>query len=265
MGWITPTLAAIFLILGALALFVKGSIGNTLRGVLVLPPFKAKTWAIIILGVGLIFGGVAGIQGIWSNYVTPTTGGFITDEKPVLSGVVDMQCRVQSIGAATANTLIATRSDTGDVKHYYIDVPERNMTASFQVNLSCDRGGDISKGAVASCYVKADSFRSDTSTTDSNTYYIVATSTTKSRVEGMPWEQTVYLEDNAGSTTSSTKEKVQFAFAQDEANQKLSVLATLPGATVGGQLLNQTSKDLKIYCDGAEQGRITITKLGKDA
>jgi len=268
LGWaITGLTALILFLVGLLGLTGWTSIGKMIRGFgkSTLRGFAVFVFAIfLILGIaggGVMFG-FTGIKGLFGVATTAS----VFQEEPVVTGIEALDCQVSAVGLTIASagaTGTSVRTDVTNLKNYYVDMPQTNFTATNIIypNITCNRGGNIRQGVSTTCLAKCGSFKSLTSTTDSNTYYICGTATTRSVVPGYTWQQSVYLADNAIATTSSTKEKIQFVFAQDEATQALNIAITPPGATVGGYLTNNTAIPVIIECDGQEVSRITINKV----
>lgn len=255
-----------------LALGVVGLLSKTVRRTLFgwVSIGNPQLWSILFIGAGLVFGGLAYGSGLLASSSITTAAGIDNDmdEGEISAGAVNIgDCEfLQATEVAPASTNITLRADTSKLNHYYVDVKEDSGAGSVNATLSCPRITDnIRLGQSSVCYAKADSFRSETSTTDSNTYYIVATSSSASKIAGFPWSQTIYLKSGAVATTSDVKEKTELIWAQDAARQTLGVYATLPGATAFGYMNNQTSKDINIYCEsqGSDKivGTLTVTKV----
>lgn len=264
-GISSVVLGAILFVAGLLAL-MKGSIGTSIRGVFgAIPIGTPKLWAVIAVVIGLALGGAGFVWGGATGlFHSATTASQVNTQNGVIATSL-LNCQMNTPTEETTASNITFRSDPNDLTHQYADVKYTNGAYSINGSLFCtDTRSDIRQGAAHDCHVEAQSFRSETSTTDSNTYYIVATSTTASQVPGYAWQQNVNLKDegttNSGAVTTDPKEKASLVFAQDEATQYLGYNVTLPGATVFGYLNNQTSKDVKFVCDGKTVGTLTITK-----
>jgi hypothetical protein len=266
LSWITGLWALIFLLAGFIAVFFRGGLGSSIRSVFgIIPIGNPKLWGVIFIVLGLMFGGLAygwnQISGLTAGIGTATTIGTT----PTTSQLTN--CRFQYASAskdAGVAGAVAT-VDTSDLSHYYYYTKATNGSVSLNGTISCDRTGDIDKAYATNCWIVSDSFRSESSTTDSNTYYTIATSSTKSKVPGFPWAQTAYLQSGAVATTASDQEVTQIVFTGGSgaiATQQLGYYFTLPGQTAFNYLNNQTSKDVNIYCDGNQKvGRITIQKI----
>jgi len=265
---VSGLVALILFLIGLVGLFGRKGLGQSVRGMLgMIPIGNPKLWAAILLIVGIAAGGAAfgwsyvssGLSG-----VTTATGLGATEGLSVQDAAVS--CRFVSAPTSATAPGVTARADTSDLTNYYADVIYTNGTNSINGTILCksDRA-DIRQGVKSTCYAKADAFRSQTSTTDSNTYYILATSTTPSVVPGMTWQQTAYLADSGGTataaTTSSQKESIDLVFAQDETEQYLGFYLTLPGSTVFGYLNNQTSSQVHIICDDEEVSTVTVVKV----
>lgn len=269
---ISGLVAFIFLLVGVIGLVGKKSLGGSVRSVLgMIPIGNPKLWAAILLIFGFAFGGLtyglsAG-QSLFSGVGLGTASGLTgSDVKGVSAATVD--CTFSGVSATTAAGVanISIRSDPNNLKVKYADVKESGGSYSIAGNLSCNRiTNDIRQGQQVGCQIVGDTFRSETSTTDSNTYYIVATSTSASKIKGLSWAQTAYLQDNAGASTTSDQEITKLTFAQDEVNQKLGFLFTLPGNTPFGYLNNQSSNNVVISCGDQTVGTIVVTKVAGTA
>lgn len=267
LGISTAALAAIGLFIGLIGMFGKGAWGESVRGYLqAFPPYNAKLWAVIILIVSLIGGGIGATIGFGSSLVgkidtSDLTGGDKSDSNVVSA----LNCEFTTPQEVTATDNVTVRADPNKLNHYYADVGAFSGAASINGTLFCkDNRQDISKGTKHDVYVKAGAFRNEVSTTDSNTYYILATSASASKVPGFSWQQTAYLADkgttNAGAATTDTKERIDLVFAQDEASQYVGYYLTLPGATAWSYLNNQTSVDIDFVADGSTVATMTVTK-----
>ena len=202
---------------------------------------------------------------------TLATGSILGDKNVVsASALTDLECKFATpnlVGALVTNGVSFT-ADPNDLSHYNVYVIHNNGTNSINGTLSCVRQGDIELSARSTCYVKAESFKSETSTSDANVYYILATTSKKSEVAGFPWAQTAYLKDGAIATTSSDQEKTDLVFtggASAEAQEDLGYYITFVGQTAFNYLNNQTSNDVNIFCDvnGVDKkvATLTITKV----
>lgn len=257
-------LALSLLIIGLIGLFAKRTLGQTIRGVLgVIPIGSPKLWSAIILVIGIMAGGWAvGMSYVQSGVSTASLGIGDSDVSSVEPAMLD--CKFSTYGVTPIDRNESLSLDSSDNSHLLIILPNGTASGDASINgtLSCDSDrANIRQGSVANCEYRVSGFRSKVSTTDSNTYYIVATSTSASAISGYPWQLTAYLNDNAVATTSSDQEKTKLVFAQDEASQDLGFYFTLSGDTVLNYLREDIDpQDVSIVCDGVEQARITITK-----
>jgi hypothetical protein len=271
---IAGLLALILAIVGVLMLTKINlfGLGPTVRSV------GGKRFAVII-GIVLLVVSIGGAITYVKNLNVGNllqTGSLTTKELEAgTAGITGLSCvfaTPTNVAPEVAVPGIKFRADPDDLSHYYADVQHVNGTASINGTLSCRRTGDVNLAGVAQCYAKADSFRSETSTSDANVYYIVATTASASKVAGMPWRQTIYLNDGAVATTASEAEETDLVFVGGsgaESQEDLGYYLTLPGATAWSYLNNQTSNDVHIYCNfgaGDEQvARLTITKVTSTA
>jgi hypothetical protein len=265
---ISGGVALTLLLAGLFGLLSKGSIGQSVRSVFAMIPIgNPKLWSAIILVIGLIAGGFGFGQGLVSGLFGMGTVASITSENAVNVGGPQLaNCQITTISttAATTGGNTTLRADPNDLTHYYIDLKNTTNAGAASINgtITCDRVIDnIRIGQTASCQIVSDSFRSQTSTTDANTYYFVATSTSKSAISGFPWAQTAYLNDGAVATTSSRREVTPYTFAQDTVSKSLGFYFTLPGATTMNYLNDNNGGDITVSCDGNKVAKFTITKL----
>lgn len=227
----------------------------------------------VILGIALIVISVGGAITYVKGFNLGSgnllgTASLGEDELPSTSAITSLACVFAVPTEHQPLDNLSFRADPSNLAHYYVDAKyDVDGDSSFNGTLSCKREGDIEKAGKAVCYAMADSFRSETSTSDSNTYYIVDTSASASKVTGFPWAQVIYLNDGAIATTSSDREKTDLVFtggSSAESQEDLGYYITLPGNTIFGYLNNQTSNDINIYCNwGAgdqEVAKFTITK-----
>lgn len=268
MPWITPVIAFIFLVVAVFGIFTKSG-KNLLRAI----PFgNPMLWSVVFLIVGLLFGGIAYGGDLFNNLGTATISGPST--QPGVTAQAEIgACTLSTLSTAGAGgTGISTRTDPSNLQHYYIDVPTSNSSASLNGTLSCPLLDDsVSTARSTKCYITSSSFRSQVSTTDSNTYYIIATTASSSKVNGYPWAQTAYLNDGSVATTSSNQEATTVAFAEGTAIRLVGYYFTLPG-TAFATLNNQTQNDISLYCGaglgadgkyrgGSKEFTWTVTKL----
>ena len=262
--FISGTIAAILLVIGVLST-TKGTLGGYAKAITGILPFgNAKLWGIIFITAGLIAGGATVLWSGASNVISGASVGGLGNANPSVSAQSAMigTCTLSTISYTTAaqGGGITFSADANDLTHETIIVPTSNSSASINGTLSCPSlRSDYRQGVVANCQVQSDSFRSDVSTTDSNTYYILATSTIASKISGYKWAQTAYLNDGSVATTTSDQEATQLVYAQDVAKRSLGFYMTLPGSDFAKRN-NQTSSDVKIVCDDSQEFRFTITK-----
>lgn len=201
------------------------------------------------------------------------TGSIIGEEQPnTLPGITGLTCVFNSAPSGVTGTYLTdtaasglyTDDDPNDLSHYTVYVLHNNGTRTINGTVSCTRTGDINSAASAKCWAVADTFRSQTSTTDSNTYTWVLTNAVKSKISGVPWQQDIHLNDGSAGSASTDAEETYLAFnggSSAEQQEDLGYFFTLPGATPWSYLNNQSAGDVKIYCDGAQVARITVQKV----
>jgi hypothetical protein len=267
-GGVVALVAAIIF---AIAAFGKGGIANSIKGVLgMIPVGSPKLWAIIgFIFFGLVAGGLSyGWAAVSGSSLFGTAS--IVDQQTSVPATTLSNCYFatysMSAGAAHGNTTFSV--DTANRAHLYVAVKNTSDAPSASINgtLKCSRSGDIDKAAQVTCIVKSHSFKSLTSTTDSNTYYILATSTQASVVPGYTWAQTAYLNDGSIATTSSNQEQSTIVFpgaGSAAADRSIGFYLTLPGATVFNYLTtaNSATVDVDIQCNGVNVGTLTVSKV----
>lgn len=259
--------AFIILIVGVFGLIGKGVLGSYAKAILgAIPIFNAKLWAILFVVIGLSFGAIAGGRMAYDRVKGTITETATFGEVPsveISGDMLDCEIATKSLTTALANGNATWRADKQDRQHYYLDLVNATSVLDDSINgtLSCTRSGSVIEGGAILCHVEGDSFRSEVSTTDSNTYYLFATGTSKSRLSGYTWAQTVYLNDNAVATTSSDQEQTYLTFDDNEAKEDLGFYLTLGGATNLNYLDEQSSLDARIVCNGVTQYTITATKI----
>lgn len=259
-------IGALFMALGVLIMFVP-----KVRGFLKAVPLVSKLpyviVAIALFLVGFSAGGIGWYQSTLQGATASITGnaaaGAAVASAAVISDSYWSAAPTGSAAATSENASLVTKSlDVNDDSHYTLFlINATNMGAAiYTANITLQRE-DVSKAQAITCYAKADTFRSETSTTDTNVYYIVETSTAKSQVEGVPWQQTIYLANGVAAGTGSNKEKVSVTFAEGTAQTILGVYVKLPGDTSFNYLTgSQATPSIRVYCGGQQVGVLTFDK-----
>jgi len=274
LSFIPPLWAGIVLIIAVLGLVFRNKLATAIAKINPLLP--AKQTLMVIGVVGILAGGIGWIVSTAQDLAGGLTGGTasIIGQRTTAVQKSSLSCRfVDSVAgeteASTANSTDATYSeDSYDEAHYTAYLENRTDTSMatgvILANLTCDRDGNYDMEEAFDCWVESDSFRSDVSTSDTNTYYIIETTNKDSYVDGFPHRQTAQINDNAGATSSSSTERKMIVFADGDAEQKIGIRFTLPGATVFNYLasdkLGGTTPSVRIFCDGQQKGYITIVK-----
>jgi len=255
-------LAGVFLLVGILGVFFKNSIARKFAVIGSPLGLKVETTLYVLGIVGFVAGGLAFVMAIPGMFLGTASvlGG---DDAVSIEGAM-LDCKFSTLSLDDGNWNSTRTLSSTNNRHYTVFIQNETSSGDRSINgtLDCDsERADIRQGVSASCHIESDSFKSFTSTTDSNTYYISATDTTQSEVDGHTWRQTAYIQDNAVATTSSDQEETKLVFAQDEASQDLGFYVTLPGDTVLNYLrADQDPQDIRIVCDGETQGTITVVK-----
>ncbi|MFA5724086.1 MAG: hypothetical protein WC979_07560 [Candidatus Pacearchaeota archaeon] len=184
------------------------------------------------------------------------------------------------VGTPTAATGVVVGnisfiSDTADKKHYTIRLNNATNAGSGSINgtITVQRTGDLSKSAAMNCQFSSGTFRNQVNVAgDSNTYYMAAIGSAKSKVTGFPGQQTAYLKNGAIATTSDSLEQVPVVFTGGNAatptvQQTIGYYFTLPTGTQLCYLNDGNSIDNTITCDTNGDGtyettvaRLTVTK-----
>jgi len=269
---ISGLVAFSFLLIGLIGLFAKGSIGQSVRGML---GHYSKLILIALVIIGLMAGGFAygsgAVKGLFGSVATASA---INEGSSSSSDVQLEDCYWASYGGSTQALIENStfRIDANDRSLLYADVQNESVVGLKTAHLSnaingtivCSRTGDIDKAGQTTCTAKAQTYKSLTSTTDSNTYSIVALNVQNSVIPGYSYQQSIYLNDGSIATTSSNPERTTWVFtggASAQAQDTLGVYATLPGATTFNYLTQQTSKDIVFECGGQKVGTIRVTSV----
>jgi len=254
---------ALLLLLGVVGLVFKNKITDSLASVGTIFGLKKQYVLVGFAVAGIIFGGFALVMTMFSG-----TASIVTDSNIATTQSALISCAFASAPteAVPGTDNVTFNANTKDLSKNDAQVQFDNGGKSINGSLRCESNrADISKGAQADCYLVSDSYRSETSTTDSNVYYWLSTSTSASKVPGLAWAQTAYLADegstNIGASTSDSVERTKLVFAQDEAVQYLGYYITIADATSFGYLNNQSSGAVKFICDGAQVGELDLTKV----
>lgn len=193
------------------------------------------------------------------------------DAQPMLRGS-DLECEIStfSMGTAQQNANATWRADVNNRQHYFVDVfndtsDEDIFDGQINGTITCTRSGSLVEGAGITCHIEGDSFKSRTSTTDDNVYYLFTTGTTKSKIDNSVWEQGTYIADNSVATTSSTKEQMIISFDDNEGVEEIGFLGTLGGNTNLNFLDTQDSLDMRVVCGEDKATAYTITFTKKSA
>jgi len=225
MGFITPLIAGICLIIGVAMLLSK-------RAKAMVPSIFGISKNFIMIGliaIGLISGGVAWVQGAM----------------PLAS----------LTGADTSALPEATLQSSA------WDGPSGR---EVDINFTCTRNAeDVSEEQAIKILVDgAKGIRSEISTSDANEYYLFETSTRLSPVFAGDYTQTVYPEgDGNTATTTDTKEYDFIEFSEGKKSQTLHIIGDLDRTTFT-KLNNYTMKTIEIRTeDGTVWGKIIVNKV----
>ena len=128
--------------------------------------------------------------------------------------------------------------------------------APINGTFQCYRKGDLGEDGGATIVARAEGFRSETSTTDTGTYEILATSTTPSKTWEGEYTQSIHLADGAYASTSSGKERADLTFGEAEKVVSLGFWPVLDTTAWQTHMTNSTTKSVKFYqrmLDGTEK------------
>lgn len=271
LDFIPPMWAGIMLIVGVLGLVFRNKLAVSIAKIN--PVFPAKTTLMIVGIVGIIAGGIGWITSTTSGLTDSLGTASITQVEAVPLHGTDITCihTTRSLSSSEGNLNASFQDDPADRSHYSVSI--KNDTGGtpeiyddgINGTLTCSRpASHVGEDGAIGCWVVGEEFRSEISTTDSNTYNVLATSTTKSLIPGVNWATTSYLSDNAVATTASSQEKTILTFAEAEGEEVLGYYLTLAGGTDLERINEQTSLDMKIMCDEdnpVEVFTITFTKI----
>jgi hypothetical protein len=266
--WLVGIPAFFLLLVGVLAIMGKGVLGGYARTITGIIPFGGyKLWSAVFIIAGLALGGIAGAGALYSNIAGSVSTASVvsgTTSASQVPGVLDT-CYLSTISAVGVGSNITFQADTQNLAREVVNV-KSDAGAGYSINgtLNCKLppNTDLSVGRSVDCYVTSDSFRNQVNPqTDSNTYYILATSSTKSKVPGYPWAQTAYLNDNAVASTASDSERTSLTFVRDDQQQALGYYFTLPGTTAFLTLQNNTQNNVRVNCGGKDVYTFAINKL----
>lgn len=261
-------LAVTMTLLGVTGLIFRNKLSNMVAQVGSPLGLKVKTTLMILAIIGIVAGGGSAIVG----YATGVMGtASILPQAQQATDMSNLDCRIATVAGMTASTTgnstdASYSADTVDETHYTAYL--RNVTAmgsgTITANLSCERDGNFDKEEAFECWIEGDSFKSDVSTSDMNSYFIIATSNQQSYVEGFPYRQTAYINDNAQATSSTSQERKMIVFSDGDAEQTISTLITLPGDTALNYLKSDTeggaTPSFRVKCNGEQVGYVTIVK-----
>ncbi len=181
------------------------------------------------------------------------------------------RCVYSSGTSITGNATL--RTDTAVTNNVYVDIDESawlldsNGQAPAEVNLSftCTRAGSTAKSGAVKIVAKSNPYISETDTSSASSYNIIQTGSTPSEIWSGRYVQTLYVEDDAQATTSSTKEETYLTFSEGEKELDVYVMAEID-ATSFENLNNYTTKAITLYErreSGSDKqlGTITIQKI----
>jgi len=257
MGFITPLIAGICLIIGVAMLLSK-------RAKAMVPSIFGISKNFIMIGliaIGLISGGVAWVQGAMP---LASLTGADTSALPEAT----LQSCIYSAGSYGGGTNITVRQDPNSNNVVYLDVDESAWDGpsgrEVDINFTCTRNAeDVSEEQAIKILVDgAKGIRSEISTSDANEYYLFETSTRLSPVFAGDYTQTVYPEgDGNTATTTDTKEYDFIEFSEGKKSQTLHIIGDLDRTTFT-KLNNYTMKTIEIRTeDGTVWGKIIVNKV----
>jgi hypothetical protein len=262
-GFIGVGLGAILIAIAVLGFFNK-------KVKAYIPSFGIITKDVMLIAfliVGLMAGGISWYQSSLSGVgmATATITGQGADELPTATLE---KCLLENSYDLAGNWSYREDPNSNDV--VYLDIQERTYDTNGQaiseirLNLTCERSAeDVSEEqAIKVVADGARGIRSEVSTSDANEYYLLETSTRPSTVFDGDYAQTIYLEgDGNTATTSDTKEYDFIEFSEGAKTQRLSLLGEVD-ATTFSKLNNQTQEDIVIKtADGQEVYTVTVVKL----
>jgi hypothetical protein len=258
-NWISGGVAAIFLAAAVLLFFsrrfqaVTRPVHRAIGGPMVL--------AIILLVVGLMSGGLAYTQGLLGTASISAPGSTAAQ----VSALGLASCDFNSGTGLAGNQTV--RSDPNSNNRVFLDIAhDGSSDDKYDVNVTfdCIREGDVNQAGAVEIVAKGSEFRSETSTTDSALYNILATTSNPSSKWSGKFRQNVYLRSGGVASTSDTQEFVYLTFQEGEKIKTLGIFGTVD-STSFANLNNYTSKDITLYqrVGGSDSavGYITINKI----
>jgi hypothetical protein len=211
-------------------------------------------------------------------YVSTTNQTASLTPTPSSSQPLTLSCYLGTPTGATASMNAAANTsfvaDPNDRTHYTITLNNATNDGSGSINgtVTCNVNNPSQFAGAVNCAVFSGSFKNAGSTSDQNLYYILATSSTKSLVSGMNYQQTAYLKDGSVATTSDNQEVIPLAIANGKSTPTVQKIVgyylTLTTAAQLNYITNQNSVDSYIKCDTRGSGaydttiaRLTFTKV----
>lgn len=242
-------LAAILLAIGVLSL-ISPKVRTFLQ---VIPLFKPQITGIILIALGLIFGGVAGMSGM---FAAASIGG--NADLDVEFNEVGLDC-VYLSGTPVANTTYK-RSST-EFSAVTLKV-KANSTTGSEINMTfeCDiENSNIDTEREVTILVKGDIFQSEVNAFDTNEYNILDTTTDKSRYFSPEKEQVIYLATGTEATASDSVERLKLSFAKGSSTATFSILGDLSQIALA-QLEEDTQRNVVLTSDGSTIAQVNVIK-----
>lgn len=237
--------------------------GNWLKGITKIG--TPLIWTVLIGLVGFAAGGGTYLLGMVN-----TASISSADAQQLDSQTLSMLDYCTYTAGTSSATGVTIRTDPNSQNRVFLDVDETAWNATFQLNneanltFSCVRSGNVDKAATVEVIANAAKFFAETTVSDSTEYSIVERSTVPSIVWNGEATKTIYLEDGAYATASSTKEKTFLEYAEGAKTVSLGVRVEVD-ATGYSKLNNYTQKDVTIFqrVSGSDKvlGYVTVNKV----
>jgi hypothetical protein len=276
LGFISGTLAAIFLIVGLVTLFSKRArrLLNIVRRLPVIGALSPFLISMILIGLGLMAGGFSVVQGwiplgigdVLPASVTPATS---------LPPTTISYCEYTEGHAVNDN--ITIRADTSRTDLVWLDTPDIWINSSntsilgaacndeasgqyeAQINITCVRSGtDVYEDGAVEIVAKGDKFLSELDPSSASEYGLLELKSTTSSVWSGEYQQEIYLAESTQPTTSSDIERTYLTYSEGEKELTLGIAVELDKQACQ-QLNNYTTSHIKIYQrDGGDDEIFTI-------
>lgn len=243
--------------IGVLGLVFKNALAKKIAGAF--PLVNANLALMILLVVGFIGGGAGLIWGSVSGFaggLDLNTASVAADSAEGVLATSLTECVYRSGTGLTGNQTI--RTDPSASNRIFIDIDGTEYdtylaAGNINVTWSCTRSGATDKAASVRAVATGETFRAETSTTDSALYAIATQNASSSSVFSGKYKQTVYLNSGSQATASSSQESEFVAFAEGAKKELLGSFVTVD--RTGFQKLNNYTQKTVTISQRTESGQ----------